>query len=276
MKNLIKKILKENNEEKFFNFLIKKYGKDFFMRVNPNELKRLQDTGYSRNQNTKKVDLLSISPEELSKIKKIILSDELHDIEDKIEEYVVKYGETPKLAQEKFLKDVISIFPNKGAESIKNEIYEKFLKKLSEFSGQEIKKGRTSPERSGILMKLSKFIEEPSDVPKSRSEFLKTLNAPKGHYSTTFSRLLRNNLIKSVKKDGKWVYELGDNFDKFIQGTKPEITDDVESLFEDFISEHGNNTKIFYDKFRNLFYKDSDWRKFYTSFRKYIVSRRYV
>ena len=272
MKKLIKHILKENSEEKFFNYLINKFGEDFIFKASPNDLRKLEDGEDVSNINSKKLFKLSLTPEELLKLKSFIYQNR---IGDKVEEYVEKYGHDPKLAKEKFLKEVIPNLSGKANVGSRTALYNQFLDKLSEFSGQKIERGRSNPEKSSLLLKLSKFIEEPSNVPKSRTEFLKTLGLPRSHFSTTFTRLLRNNLIKSVKKDGKWVYELGYNFDKFIHGIDPEITGDLETLFEDFISEHGVNYSIFYSKFRGLFYKDSDFSKFYKSFKKYVTERRY-
>lgn len=116
---------------------------------------------------------------------------------------------------------------------------------------------------------MAKFIEEPSDTPKTRGEFLKRLQVPRGHYSTTFSRLLRNGLIKTIKKNGKQIYELGPNFDKFINGD-PSFTGDMKELFDDYISEYGFSLSNFSDHFRPLFYYDSDYRKFIQSFKEYV------
>ena len=204
-----------------------------------------------------------------------------NDYESKIDEYVKKYSNNPKLGKKTFLIDVISKI---NTPSIRKEVYNEFLNKLSLVSGQKIEK-KSSPEQSGILLKLANFIQSDSEKPKSRGEFLKNLGVPRAHYSTTFSRLMRNGLIQISKKDGKKVYELGPNFDKFIEGEKFEV-DNLNKLFHSYIEEKFDSNKFRYDgtKHRNEiywdfysdygknFYKDSERQKFMKSFLKILKS----
>lgn len=204
-----------------------------------------------------------------------------NDYESKIDEYVKKYSNDPKLGKKTFLIDVISKI---NTPSIKKEVYNEFLNKLSLVSGQKIEK-KSSPEQSGILLKLANFIQSDSEKPKSRGEFLKNLGVPRGHYSTTFTRLIRNGLIQISKKDGKKVYELGPNFDKFIEGEKFEV-DSLNKLFHSYIEEKFDSNKFRYDgtKHRNEiywdfysdygknFYRDSERQKFMKSFLKFLKS----
>ena len=150
MKKLIKHILKENSEEKFFNFLINKFGEDFIFKASPNDLRKLEGGEDVSNVNSKKLFKLSLTPEELLKLKKHIYKNR---IGDKVEEYVEKYGHDPKLAKEKFLKEVIPNLPGRVNVGDRTKLYDEFLEKLSEFSGQEIEKGRASPEKSSLLLK---------------------------------------------------------------------------------------------------------------------------
>lgn len=267
MKHLIKEILKEEVDQKMLNFLINRFGKESLLKSSARKLIKMED-GSSPIENSveKQLHDFGVSSDELMDIKNYLYG--LDSSNKKIDEYVKKYGDDPRVAKERFLKDVVSQIPGRTSSGIRTEIYDKFLKKLSEYVGTEITRGHSRPEKSNLLLKLSKFIEEPTDTPKSRGEFLKTLGVPRSHYSTTFNRLLRNNLIKSVKKNGKWVYELGDNFDRFIQGD-PQFVGDMEKLFKEFVNEHGNNREKFKEKYRPMFYYSSDWTKFWISFLKY-------
>jgi hypothetical protein len=190
----------------------------------------------------------------------------------KIDEYINKYSNNPRLAKERFLKDVLSKIESK---TIRVKLFKKFLEKLSKQTGEDYSKRSSRPEQSGMLLRLANFIEDPSDTPKSRSKFLKHIGGfPRAHFSTTFTRLLRNGLIKTIKKDGKLVYELGPNFQKFINGD-PSFTGDVEKLFEDFLDLNGPDKYKFYDEFRPLFYSDSDFRNFLKSFKRFLLMKGY-
>jgi hypothetical protein len=192
--------------------------------------------------------------------------------DDKIDEYINKYSNNPTLVKEKFLKDVVSKIDSK---SVRTKLYKKFLEKLSKQTGEDYSKRSSRPEHSGLLLKLAKFIDEPGDEIKSRSNFFKGLGGfPRAHYATTFIRLMRNGLIKKVKKDGKIVYELGPNFQKFVNGD-PSFTGDIEKLFEDFLDLNGPDTYKFYDEFRPLFYSDSDFRNFLKSFKRFLLMKGY-
>lgn len=192
--------------------------------------------------------------------------------DDKIDEYINKYSNNPTLVKEKFLKDVVSKIDSK---SVRTKLYKKFLEKLSKQTGEDYSKRSSRPEHSGLLLKLAKFIDEPSDEIKSRSNFFKGLGGfPRAHYATTFIRLMRNGLIKKVKKDGKIVYELGPNFQKFVNGN-PSFTGDIENLFKDFLALNGPDKYKFYDEFRPLFYYDSDFRNFLNSFKRFLLMKGY-
>lgn len=190
----------------------------------------------------------------------------------KIDEYINKYSNNPTLGKERFLIDVLSKIELK---TIRVKLFKKFLEKLSKQTGEDYSKRSSRPEQSGMLLRLANFIEEPSDTPKSRSNFFKGLGGfPITHYATTFNRLMRNGLIKKVKKDGKIVYELGPNFQKFVNGD-PSFTGDIENLFKDFLSLNGPDKYKFYDEFRPLFYYDSDFRNFLKSFKRFLLMKGY-
>lgn len=190
----------------------------------------------------------------------------------KIDEYINKYSNNPTLGKERFLIDVLSKIESK---TIRVKLFKKFLEKLSKQTGEDYSKRSSRPEQSGMLLRLANFIEEPSDTPKSRSKFLKHIGGfPRAHFSTTFTRLLRNGLIRTIKKDGKLVYELGPNFQKFINGD-PSFTSDIEKLFEDFLELNGPDKYKFYYEFRPLFYSDSDFRNFLKSFKRFLLMKGY-
>lgn len=272
MKQLIRHILRESQTDpnlvKLVNMLSSKFGANNVLDASISQLEDLEndEPGFIRNQMSKKLYDIGVTSKELSKVKDILQKDYLADLNQKSDEYIQKYGQNPKLAKERFLKDIISEIKSK---SLRVKIYNDFLKKLSDHSGEKTENRYSDPEKSTLLLKLAKFIEEPSDTPKTRGEFLKRLQVPRGHYSTTFSRLVRNGLIKTIKKDGKKVYELGPNFDKFINGDPP-FTGDMEKLFDDYISEYGFSLDNFYNQFKPLFYYDSDYIKFVKSFRDYV------
>lgn len=275
MKSLIKQLLKEQVDHKMLNFLINKFGKELLLKASATKLIKLEKGNTQiKGGIEKKLYDLGLSSNELMEIKHHLYWN-VDFYNKKIDEYVKMYGDNPKVAKERFLKDVISELSGAATRGFRTDLYNKFLNKLSEYSGIEISRGHSRPEKSNILLKLSKFIEDPTDTPKSRSEFLKNLGVPRSHYSTTFTKLLRNGLIKTIKKDGKKVYELGPNFDKFING-EPSFTGDMEELFDDYISEYGFSLNNFYNHFRPLFYYDSDYIKFVKSFREYVDSEDHL
>jgi hypothetical protein len=250
MKNLIKKILIETIDDKLLNLLISKYGGEFIYSKSGAD--KLHDLGFDSN--------------EIEEIKNILDEKELKVYSEKIDEYVELYHQNPILAKERFLKDVIINVSNKR---IGTKLYNMFLKKLSKDTGEVYSRKYGKPDRSKILMKIAKYLEEPSEEPKTRSGFLRKMGVPMSHYSTTFTRLYDNGLLKQTIKNGKKVLELGPNFQKFISG-EPAFTEDMEDLFEEYIIEYGLNLEHFHDRFRPLFYKSSDYIKFLRSFKKYI------
>lgn len=281
MKSLIRHILKESqidpNLVKLANMLSSRFGVDNLLNASISELKELEnydedEINYIRNNMSKKLYDIGVTSKEFIVIRDYLQKDYVDNLIQKSSEYVKEYGDNPKLAKERFLKDVISEIKSK---TIRVKVYNDFLKKLSDYSGEETENRYSDPEKSTLLLKLAKFIEEPSDTPKTRGEFLKRLQVSRGHYSTTFQRLVRNGLIKTTKKDGKKVYELGPNFDKFING-EPAFTGDMEELFKNHISKYGVDMTHFYEHFRPLFYYDSDLRKFIKSFKEYICKQNHL
>jgi hypothetical protein len=250
MKNLIKKILIESVEDKVINHLISKYGEDFFFLKSGVE--HLYDLGFEL--------------EEIEDIKNIINDRQLERYSQKIDEYVEKYHQNPTLAKERFLKDVVI---NVSSKRIGTLLYNQFLKKLSTSTGEVYSRKYSKPDRSRLLMKIAKYLEEPSDKPKTRGGFLKQLGVPRSHFSTSFTRLYDNGLLKQTIKNGRRVLELGPNFQKFIEG-KPHYTGDMYELFDDFIEKYGPDGSKFWEIYKEKFYNSTELSKFWRSFVKYL------
>jgi hypothetical protein len=250
MRDLIKKILKESIDDKIVDRLTSRYGDDFI---------------YSRSGNQKLYEL-GFSYDEIEKIINIIDDRQLKQYSEKIDEYVEKYHQNPTLAKERFLKDVVINVSNKRIGTL---LYNQFLKKLSQYTGEVYSRKYSKPDRSRLLMKIAKYLEDPSDKPKTRGEFLKQLGVPRSHYSTTFTRLYDNGLLRQTIKNGRKVLELGPNFQKFIEG-KPHYTGDMYELFDDFIEKYGLNGKKFWEIYKEKFYSSTELSKFWKSFVKYL------
>lgn len=250
MKNLIRKILIESIDDKIVDRLISKYGVDFIYSSSGN--KKLYDLGFSYV--------------EIEKIKNIIDGRQLEQYSEKIDEYIEKYHQDPTLAKERFLKDVVINASNKRIGTL---LYNKFLKKLSQYTGELYSRKYSKPDRSRLLMKIAKYLEEPSDEPKTRGGFLKQFGVPRSHYSTTFTRLYDNGLLKQTIKNGRKVLELGPNFQKFIEG-KPHYTGDMYQLFDDFIEKYGVDGKKFWEIYKEKFYSRIELSKFWRSFVMYL------
>jgi hypothetical protein len=250
MKNLIKKILIESIDDKVADILISKYGEDFFYTSPGNNYLHELGFGY----------------DEIEEIKNIIDERQLNRYTEMIDDYVEKYRENPILAKERFLKDIVISAGNKR---IGTKLYNQFLKKLSSSTGEVYSRKYSKPDRSRLLMKIAKYLEEPSDKPKTRGGFLKQLGVPRSHYSTTFTRLYNNGLLKQTIKDGKRVLELGPNFQKFIEG-KPHYTGDMYELFDDFIEKYGPEGSKFWEIYGEKFYSGIELSKFWRSFVKYL------
>jgi hypothetical protein len=253
MKNLIKKILIETIDDKLFNILLSKYGGEFIYSIS----------------GSNKLDELGFDYKEIEEIRNILDEKELKEYSEKIDEYVELYYQDPTLAKERFLKDVIINVSNKRVGS---KLYNNFLEQLSKSTGEVYSRKYSRPDRSKLLMKIAKYLEEPSDEPKTRGGFLKKIGVPRSHYSTTFTRLYNNGLLRQTTKNGRRVLELGPNFQKFIEG-KPHYTGDMYELFDDFIEKYGPDRSKFWELYKEKFYSMTELRKFWKSFIKYLSEK---
>lgn len=134
MKSLIRHILKESqidpNLVKLANMLSSRFGVDNLLNASISELKELEnydedEINYIRNNMSKKLYDIGVTSKEFIVIRDYLQKDYVDNLIQKSSEYVKEYGDNPKLAKERFLKDVISEIKSK---TIRVKVYNDFLK----------------------------------------------------------------------------------------------------------------------------------------------------